>query len=98
MPIQSFFSGAVLLAGIALTGCGGSSGGGAPAPVEYHALSLHRDVATDTVRSFTVRHAITETGALRGGEGYSSDGGGLLPQPDLPFAVDASRGLTASKA
>jgi hypothetical protein len=98
MRVQPFVSGAVLIAGLALLGCGGGSGGGAAAPVEYHVLALHRDVALDTVRSFTVRYALTETSTLRGGEGYSSDGGGLLPQADLPFAVDASRGLTASPA
>ena len=89
--------GAALLAALALPGCGGS-GGDDGGPVEYHVLALERDVVGDTVRSFSVRYAIAEPGTLRGGEGYASATGGLSAQPDLPFAVDAARTLTASPA
>jgi hypothetical protein len=80
-----------------LAGCGGGGGGGG-APASYHVLSLHRDLVGDTVWSLTARYVAGGGGSLVQGEGYSSEGGGLSAQADLPFMVNASRDITAAPA
>jgi hypothetical protein len=87
---------ALSLATLWLAGCGGGSGGEASPVSEYHVIALQRDIAGDSVASYTVRYASREAGALRGGSGFASSTGGPAAQPDLPFAVDAARSLTAS--
>jgi hypothetical protein len=86
--------GLALAAATLASGCGG--GGGNGGPEEFQVVALRRDVAGNTVRSFSARYATLESGALRQGEGYSSETAAIAAFSDMPFAVDASRSLSAT--